>query len=263
MDSPIDTVAFLAGSENRVAALEALAERPRSRRELMEEYSIARVTLGRVLRELDERNWIVRSGRRYEVTPLGELVISEFADLLGTMETEVRLRDVMPWFPADGLAFDLRCLRDAEVVVPTPDDLTAHVQRAAECYLAAERARVLSYQVGLPVLEAIREAVVENDLRFEAVLTPDLVETLMDDPETASLSLDVLTAPAVDIHLHEEVPSCVFVTDDTVGIALSDDEGILRALVVTEHETVYDWAVTAFDECLQEATPVPSEVLAT
>ena len=263
MDPAQDTVAFLAQSENRVSVLEALATAPRTRRRLLDELSISRVTLGRILRELEERRWIVRSGRRYEITPLGELVIDEFLDLLETMDVEVRLRNVMAWFPTDLVTFDVRELRDAEIVVPSPGDLTVHVRRAAECYRTAERARVLTYQVGLPVLEAIREATVENDLQFEAILTPALLDGMTSDPEMEPLALDVLDAPTVGLYTHEDdIPSCLFVTDATVGIALSDDEGMFRALLLSENQAVFEWAVATYDAYRETATPISPGALA-
>ena len=55
MTAPLDDINWVTWSENRVQALELLAEQSRSRSELLEEIDISRVTFSRQLEALEER----------------------------------------------------------------------------------------------------------------------------------------------------------------------------------------------------------------
>ena len=52
---PLNDIDWVTRSENRVQALELLAEQSRSRSELLEEIDISRVTFSRQLEALEER----------------------------------------------------------------------------------------------------------------------------------------------------------------------------------------------------------------
>jgi len=59
-NSPLDDIEFLARSDHRVTALDALATRPQSRTDLRELTGVSRSTVGRTLREFEARRWIRR-----------------------------------------------------------------------------------------------------------------------------------------------------------------------------------------------------------
>lgn len=54
----IKDITFLARSEHRIAVLDALQEAPRARHELRELTGASRVTVNRVLDDLEDRGWI-------------------------------------------------------------------------------------------------------------------------------------------------------------------------------------------------------------
>lgn len=55
MSSTLDDIAFLANSEYRVAVLQSLLDGPYSRHVIAEKTDIHRVTLGRILDELENK----------------------------------------------------------------------------------------------------------------------------------------------------------------------------------------------------------------
>ena len=63
MDTALDDIAFLANSDNRVAVFERLVDGSRHRDELTDQVDASRVTIARILRELEAREWITRSGQ--------------------------------------------------------------------------------------------------------------------------------------------------------------------------------------------------------
>jgi len=257
MDSPLDDIEFLVRSEHRVEVLDALAEHPRSRTDLRALTRASSSTIGRMLREFEDRRWIVRDGHQYEATQLGGFVASGVMDLLERMETEQELREVMRWFPTDEVTFDVvRCLRDAEIVrwSPTNPDPTLHVRRVAEWLGAAEQVRVVVNVVTPSVMGAIRQGIVNGEQTFEAVLTPDVFASVENDPEMAAALSELVesenyTAFAYD----DDLPVRFFIADDTIGIGLSSDEGFLRELVISDDEDVREWAVGAFETYRDEA----------
>ena len=56
MTAPLDDINWVTWSENRVQALELLAEQSRSRSELLEEIDVSRVTFNRQLEAPEERS---------------------------------------------------------------------------------------------------------------------------------------------------------------------------------------------------------------
>jgi len=263
MGGAYDDVAFLANSANRVAVLEALEAGPRHRDELIAQVDVSRVTLSRILADLEDRRWVERAGQECWLTPLGAWVLEEFTDFLDVMATEHRLREVIPWFPSEEVPFDVRCLREATVCVPSSTNVWAHVQRGADCFRSARWARVLSSQTAPPIIEATAVAVAERGQVFEAVLTRKLVETILDDSTMGPQFVEILEAPTASVAVYDEpLPVVTFITDGTVGIPLTDDEDIARALILSDDETIYDWAETTFEHYRDRAAPLDRDVLA-
>lgn len=55
--------------------------------------------MSRVLTDFADRQWVVRDGPTYELTPLGEFVADRFLELRDAMAIERKLRDVWQWLP--------------------------------------------------------------------------------------------------------------------------------------------------------------------
>jgi len=261
MNSVLDDIAFLANSENRVAVVEMLADEPRSRDELIGQVDASRVTIARILRELEAREWAARSGQEYTVTPLGEWACDEFLALVDEMSAANRLREPFQWIPSDLLPFDIRRLRDAEFVLLDGTDPTALVRRIIEFHRSGDRVRGVT-RVAAPVLiENQWELTVQRDTRVELVLSPDAVDVIRNHPPTAEKFREMLAVENARYSVHEEIPISVGIVDDTVGINLTDEEGILKGGVVTDDETVHAWAVDFFETCQQNARPVDPQLI--
>lgn len=85
-----DDVEFLANSWNRFEVLDAVAESPRTRTELKELTNVSRVTLSRVLSDLEDRGWIVRETDRFEATNNGAVVAAAVSRLLDRLKRPTR-----------------------------------------------------------------------------------------------------------------------------------------------------------------------------
>jgi predicted transcriptional regulator len=259
MDTALDDVAFLANSENRVTVFEVLVEAPRERAEVTDRVDASRVTVARILRELEGRNWITRSGREYAVTPLGEWVYDEFAGLVEEVEAERRLRDALQWFPPDLLTFDVRCLRGAEIVRLDESDMTAMLRRVVEFQRSGDRVRGVARESAPEAVRNQWELTVRGDTQVELVVTPDIVDAIRNHPPSARRLVEMLEEENARYLVHESIPMSVAIVDGRVGFNLTDETGVLKGGLITGADTVHAWAVDLFESYRSKARPLPPD----
>lgn len=256
MTAATDDIAFLANSENRVAALRLLAGAPRSHDEIREEIGASRVTTARILREFEERDWLTRAGQECALTATGTWVCEAYSRLEEEMEAERRLRDLLHLFPADLLTFDVRHLRDAELVVREESDATGIIRRILEFRRGGDRIRGLTRTVAPVFIENDWESTVHGDTSLDMVVTPDVLETVRAHPTAARQLREMLAEPDVFVSVTGDVPISIGIVDGSVGIDLTDEAGVVRGGLVSDDETVYEWAVDLFQRCRSAATPL-------
>lgn len=256
MDTALDDIAFLSNSGNRMAVFETVVEAPRSRDEVRDQVDASRVTIARILRELEDRTWIEYAGKRYEVTPLGEWVYEEFTGLLDEMEDEHRLREALQWFPSDMLTFDVRCLRDAEIILLDGSDATALVRRIIEFQRSGEWIRGVARGAAPEFIENQWELTVHGDTRVELVVTPEALDVIRSHPPSMRRFREMLGVENTSYAVSEDIPMSVGIVDGTMGINLTDEQGVLKGGIVTDDETVHAWAVDLFETCRDRASPI-------
>jgi len=261
MDRPLAEIEFLARSENRVSVLTELAAGPRSRQALGSATGASQPTLGRILRDFQERTWITPGPEGYEPTPTGRLVAEGIAELSAVVETELKLREFVAWLPADELSFDLRRLQEATVTVPTRTRPGAPVGRVIDLLQRADEVTVLSHAFNDRMLEAVTDWV-EAGGRFEGVFSAAAIEPVADDPALAGLLGRLVEAEGATIRIYEgPVPLAVTVTDDLVGLLIRDDDGRLQAALDTDDAVVAAWARDTYERYRAESRPLEAEAL--
>lgn len=261
MDTALDEIAFLANSENRVAVLETLVETPLRRDELRDTVDASRVTIARILRELEARAWIERSGPQYTATHMGSWVCTEFTHLADEMAAEHRLRDALQWIPADLLTFDIHHLRNAELSLVDESDATAFIRRLAEFHRSGARIRGIARECAPEVIETHWEITVAGDTHVELVLTPEIVDAIQAHPPSARRFQEMLAAENTRYLVYDDIPMSVGIVDGAVGINLTDEHGVLRGGLKVEDDVVYDWAVELFERYRNKASPVEPATL--
>jgi predicted transcriptional regulator len=252
---PFTTVAFLAGSPNRLAVLETLAElTSASRAELVDAAGVSRVTVGRILDDFAARRWVSRDRGSCRITPTGEVVCETFRSLLRTVESMDRLAVVQPWLPAD-FDVDARRLASARITVPTWSDSVAPVRRAADLCYGLDELRVCASGVAPDVIQAIRDAAVEEGTGVEVVMTAAALDVVRDEPTMRGWFTDLVDAGG-RVYEHPGHPYLV-ATCDRVGIVgMNDDSGAPRGLVESADLAVLGWIESTIDRCRGEAEPV-------
>jgi hypothetical protein len=261
MDPVLEELEFLALSPNRVDVLRLLAAEPHTRRELGSETGASQPTLGRILRDFEERNWISRTGAGYEATATGRLVADGMSEFYELVETELKLRELIEWLPTEELTFDLRALRSATITVPSQTRPGAPVGRIVDLVGDAEQVTVLSHAFNDRMLEAVTEWV-DAGGNFEAVFSADAIEPVRNDAALADLLRRLADAESASLRVYDgPVPLAVTLTDSVVSLLLRDDGGRLRPAVDTDSPEVTDWARDVYGRYRADSRPLTSEML--
>lgn len=258
MDSSIEDVEFLVRSEHRVTALSALASDPRTRTELREITGVSQSTIGRTLRDFEERHWIVRDGSAYEATELGAYVASAMDDLLERVETERELRDVWRWLPSERSGFTIDMCTDAVVTVADGDDPYRPVNRFISLLGETERFRFAGFDVALlePCKEELIEEIVDG-MQTEIITPPRVARYIRSTyPELFSRALE---SGNLALRLHDDLPQFgVSIFEDRVAINGYDPDTVaVRVLVDTDAEGAREWAESAY-RSFRRRTPTMS-----
>lgn len=261
MTSSLDDVEFLARSESRLKVLDLIRTAPRTRDDLKEATDVSRVTLSRILGELEDRDWIERTDHRYEATPRGAFVAAEFTQLLANMEAAEELDDVLWWLPTERLGVDLECLRDAEISVQSRSDHTAAIRQVAALVHDGDRVRGAATGVSREVIAAFRDLTVERDGSLELILEPTAVEIVRTDAGLRGRFRRVLDSDGATAYRYDgEGPVVMLLfSDDAVSICGHDDQGPPPGSVQTTDPTVRSWAEGYFASLRADAQEIGVE----
>lgn len=264
-NSSLEDIEFLARSTHRVAVLDALAEGPRDRDDLRGATGASSPTMGRILADFEERRWIVRDGRTYVLTPLGEFVADRFSGLREAMETEQKLRDVYPWLPREMEGFSIDLFADPVVSYPGPGYPYEPVDRVTELIESTET--MLGFGttvVKSSNLEAACNAILDG-MEFEYVYSPEVFETIVAwNPEKVAAAAARENCTTL---VHDSLPdsdTCgLGIYGDRVGICCHDREtGVLKAGVDTGSPAALEWAESVYEQYRAEARLLEEEDLA-
>ncbi len=259
MNTEIRDVEFLARSEHRVAVLETLREAPRDRRELCAATGASNPTIGRIIRGLEERGWIVRDGRRYELTLLGEFVTDRFVELRRGMETARTLRDVWQWIPHEMEGFSVDLFADAVVAYPGPRYPYQPVERVTQLLESTETIRGFGttlYKSGN--LEVFCRRIVDG-MEAEYLYAPQILSAIV--AWNADLTAEAFACENCTILLHDELPDddrCgLNIMDERIGICGHDrDSAQLEAVIDTASPEARAWANEVYETHRQTARPL-------
>ena len=263
MDVPPDDIEFLVTSDHRVAVLDALATEPRDRNALRTVTGASSPTMSRILTDFEERNWIERDGRTYELTGLGAFVADRLAEFVDAMTIEGRLRDVWEWLPHDLDGFSVDHFSDVMVTLPNPGYPSKPVERRIELITETSNWRGFGVaMLGLQTLETSFERFLDEDdtFRCEYIYPPAVFEELLSWGDTETI-LEAVDSDSYTVLLHDDLPTddrfeiCLF--DDRVTICCYDHEnGGLQALVETTSADARAWAESFYERFREDAQPL-------
>ena len=112
----LESIAYLARSHNRVALLATLSTGAYTPSDLHDATGVARTTVGRIVNEFEEREWVERtSDGTYVTTPTGDQVAAEFTPFVESMAVVRKLGDKVAWVQEVDPPLDLHHLGEAVV----------------------------------------------------------------------------------------------------------------------------------------------------
>lgn len=246
----VETVQFLTRAESRLAIMRELVDSDApSQRALRAALDASRTTVTRALRSLQDRGWIERTDDGFRLTTTGELIAAAVVDLLDTVTTTTKLSDFLRYAPVDKLDTDLLMAADVTVTTPTDANPYAPARKQTEIVHRADRLRVLLPATDLESTRTVTEAVTEDGLELETVVSPS-VESTFETPEFKSLLREGMSTGRSSVLVSPTaLPYYLGLADnDHVQIGVADDEGIPRALLETTDDDVRRWADGVYSE---------------
>ncbi|WP_340098017.1 transcriptional regulator FilR1 domain-containing protein [Salinibaculum salinum] len=254
---PLEEIEFLARSANRIEVLAALVEEPQTRQSLADSVGVSQPTLGRILRDLTKRKWVRADGDQYRVTATGELVATGITDLRERLATETKLRDVIEWIPTDTVDVGLHHFADARITTPSQTRPNAPIKRMLELLSETDHALLLSHAFNEQKLQLIRDRSVEGKLTTRGVFAEDAIEAIEATADLRELLADIVASEAAEIRVvSTDIPVAIEVTDSRTHLLLRNDEGIVRASLDTDDETVRAWAERLHEKYWSIGTPL-------
>lgn len=262
MDGPLADAEFLIRSENRVRILGLLVERPRERRDIQDCLEITRVTMGRLLSDLEDRKWVERRGHEYHITPLGRIIFEDLDMFLDTVGTARQLRDFISHLPTEDLPFGLRCLGEAELVRGDRSDTDAPTRRMSDLIGAADNLRILASIVMEAGPRTTAERAETGADQTEAVLSSGVVEAARENHRLAEYFRRWIEADERVYHYDGKIPFTVIIADESVLYFVVDDRGNILGMFIIKDETVFEWAEKTFEQYKGEAERLPADTFA-
>lgn len=261
----LEDIEFLSRSPHRFEVLTALAEGPRTRNDLRETADVSRVTIRRLVEDLEARGWLVHDDGQYEATPQGRVVAAEFGRLYANMSTADALEDALAWLPLAEFDFDLVHLRDADVLLTASwPDHAASVSHACDLVRGVDRIRGSAIGWTPEVVEVIREQVVAGETRLAVVVGESALGMMRAEDTLRDRFRDIMAAETADLFRYTgEAPlHMVMAMDETVSICGHVDDGPPPGTLETANEVVRSWADRYYETVREDARRLAVEALA-
>lgn len=256
MDDSFDDLQFLARAETRIRAMQLLAEKPRDRDELVDRLDTSRATLSRLLRQLEDREWVTQDGAEYTATRFGSAMASDLTQLLDTATTIRQFRGVAQYLPFDELGIEFHQLQGARITEATSSDPAAPARRVGQLLDSADRTRILKQAIDPNASRPHYEAVIQGKQRTEVILTHEAIDTVNENRETRQWFQEMIRNEVPVYRYEGSVPINLKIIDETVVLSVTDKNGLLPALIETSGDGILSWAVRTFESYGEEAALV-------
>lgn len=263
-----DHIEFLVSSWNRLDILHEIASAPKTRNDLKERTDIARITLSRILADLEDRQWIRRNNDHYEATKTGKYAATELTRLVKNFQTLDHLGETVDWLHINRFEFDLHHLQDATVTTPTWDDFTAQTATIIEQVSASSRVRGIGTGLDREFFHMVGDATTTGDLELELILEPAVVDVIPSEPDLARVFRDMMDSPRATVYQYRGDDPLIMLglfdteaqADNHVMVCGHHEDGAPPGTVKSTSSAVWSWAESYFEDLRAESTPVQSRV---
>jgi predicted transcriptional regulator len=261
-ESTVEYVAFLTRSEHRFHVLNLLADGASSREELRDKLDATRVTLSRILGDLEDRELIRRriGDGEYELSAFGEAVHRDLVRLQGTITVGQTYPRLISRLPTDWFDFDLRCLADGEHVHGNSEDPLAAARVIANAIRGgASCESLVGTFTSLPMYgyeQAIQDG---NEPDVQVVFDSNVTETMVGDASLRATWREIQSQVGSTVYhsIDERVPCTVDLVDgDTVFFTVDREQETGFDIISCSHPDVIAWADRVIGEYRDRAVPL-------
>jgi predicted transcriptional regulator len=239
--------------------LESLDDGARRKPELAREVDVARSTVDRAIRQLQNQALVERGEDGYALTTCGEVALDLYGRFASRLDAMCDARDVVAKLPDREFA-DPRVLEGADVVRASVSAPDRPVRTFVEKVERSTHARGFSPTAYGAYVDAFERQVVEEAMTAELAfsdealqeLTTTHVDSIQRAAETGRVTVHRLAAlpPAGVVVLTRE--------DGDREVAMGVHDGsALAALVCNDTPAALEWASSLIDERIERAQHVP------
>lgn len=240
--------------------LAALADAPYHRQEIQEAFDVSKTTCHRIVRTFDEQGLLRRTDNGYTLSTKGELVAAQAEDYYANVRAACLLAPIAAAFEATPLEFDLEHFADARITRPTPDDPTRPINQDFQLFQDSETHITVDGNQYIPPLymEKLAEIVVDEGMRFEHILPPDILSdrlSMFEDLHRRQLRGDI--DAMVTYRVCEDVPFGLVLYDHShvVVRAYDDETGSVTVMADTDDPAAVSWAEDVIGHYRERAQP--------
>ncbi|ELZ47943.1 hypothetical protein C465_10384 [Halorubrum distributum JCM 9100] len=255
-----DGAQYLAGSPVRVAILRALREEPRRPAELTDAVDATRTTVQRILGGFRERDWVVKRGAAYRVTPTGERVHDAYETLLTEVERGDRYGRFAETVERVGVDFPAEGIPDSDLTVASDQNPLAAVDRLTDLLRESRGAEIRAVSpVVLQQFNDAAAAALDGGASVELIIDRDVVDASVAEfgPATdRALEDDDATVYVSAESIEYGLVRC----DDVACVTAYDERNNPRCVLESTDETVVDWVDNAFASLRDDATRLSAVV---
>lgn len=239
----------------RHASLAALADAPRTKRDLASAVGVSGTTAQRTLASFKDGGLVEHTPEGHVLTGHGRTVLNAVRRYHADVAAAVRLEPLTDSIDVHDVEFDLEAFADASLTVAEPGDPYGPLRRFADLLETTESLRGFDTTSVAPTyVEEVHEKIL-GGTPVEIVYDPAVVESIASD--YADLAAEAFEQDSLSIWVHDEVPFGLALFDDRVGVGGYDDEtGLLEVFVDSDDPAAIEWGEALFECHRDEATPL-------
>lgn len=256
-----EMVEFMARSPTRISVMKVLADadEPLTQRDIHEQISASRSTLGRTLDQMAAFDWLIETPEGYRLSALGAKICREFESLLDSLQMADEYSPLLGALPAEVLDFDLGLLSGADITEATPGTPFAPVERAIEIRQSSDSVRELTPVLVKESTRQLCERVCHSPSgeTIEIVVPAELLDHIRETSQYVGLLETLVTADTADVYAYPgNIPWLLSLLDGCILFGTFDDDGRPVALIETDHPEIITWAESRYLTYLEAADSV-------
>lgn len=232
------------------------ADKPLTQRDIHEQMTTSRSTLGRTLGQMTEFDWLIETPEGYQLSALGAKICREFESLIDSLQLADEYSPLLGALPVEVLDFDLDLLSEAHITEATPGTPFAPVERAIEIRESSDTVRELTPVLAKESTRRLRERISRSTSgkTIELIVPVQLIEQLQEDSQYASLLEPIIVSDSARVYAYPgDFPWLLSLLDGCILFGTFDDDGHPVALIETAHPEIITWAESRYQTYLDKS----------